>query len=241
VDHVSELLSPYLDGQVTPDQRAAVEAHLGECGACREELASLRALTRLLGQLPVAPPPRSFAIGPRPVRPAALSGTLAGFARAATSIAAALAVLALSGSLIFQGLPHVSNGGAAAESQPLAAPALSPPAQAQPGAQAAARAASAPGPVSAARAPAAAAVPSTSAASSPLSALAPASAQPRALAPAAGEQPSAAASAGGPGPAADGQATRAAGGVNIPRLAGELIVLIACVGVVIRSLRWWRA
>ncbi|HEY8695214.1 MAG TPA: zf-HC2 domain-containing protein, partial [Chloroflexota bacterium] len=97
------MLSPYVDGQTSLPERRAVEAHLGECDLCRAELADLRALKGLLAQLPRREPPRAFVLGPRAVRPAALSGAFSGFVRAATSIAAALAFLAVGMSLFLQG------------------------------------------------------------------------------------------------------------------------------------------
>ncbi|HLY67207.1 MAG TPA: zf-HC2 domain-containing protein, partial [Chloroflexota bacterium] len=103
-NHVSELFSPYLDDRVTPEERSAVDSHLASCVACRTELDELRALTQALRRLPQHTPPRSFTLGPRAMGPAALSGTAAGFLRAVTSIAAALAVVAVSLSLILQGL-----------------------------------------------------------------------------------------------------------------------------------------
>lgn len=52
VDPVREWLGAYHDGELTAERRAWVEAHLDGCAACREELAGLRALSRLLGSLP---------------------------------------------------------------------------------------------------------------------------------------------------------------------------------------------
>jgi hypothetical protein len=281
LDHVTELLSPYLDGQTSPDEKAAVEAHLPGCDACRSDLADLRALRSLLSQLPAAPAPRSFALGPRALRPAALSGTVAGFARALTSIAAALAFMALGGSLLLQGLPRTTTSVAAAPPIPspqavtaLSAPAPSGPPRAvsSPSSPAGASpqavaglapsrvslqpvAASAP-PVAAARAAAPAAARAAGAADSGPEGAGPANAAvPRPATPLAGGQPVAQegpSAKGSAGPAeavarTDSQvpSTAAAGprteAVNVPRLAGELLVLGACLGVAVYSLRWWRA
>ena len=46
--HVTELLSAYLDGQVGSDERARITAHLDTCGACRAQLESLRKTVMLL-------------------------------------------------------------------------------------------------------------------------------------------------------------------------------------------------
>jgi anti-sigma factor RsiW len=42
--HLEELLSGYIDEQLTADERARVEQHLAECAACRAELDALREL-----------------------------------------------------------------------------------------------------------------------------------------------------------------------------------------------------
>lgn len=39
---LENLASDYLEGQLTPDRRALVDAHLGECGSCRELMAGVR-------------------------------------------------------------------------------------------------------------------------------------------------------------------------------------------------------
>lgn len=50
-------LQGYLEAGLTLPQRAALEAHLRQCGQCRTELAALERFERLLGELsPVAPP-----------------------------------------------------------------------------------------------------------------------------------------------------------------------------------------
>ena len=95
---LQEELKAYLDGELPPLRRAAMERHLGTCPACQAELASLRQLSVQLSEaLPsVAPLPDALrarilrslpdASGPRPVlfpfwrRPgplAALGGALA--------------------------------------------------------------------------------------------------------------------------------------------------------------------
>jgi hypothetical protein len=53
-DHrsVREELGAYALGALEPRERGAVDAHLRECPACREELARLAALPGLLGRLP---------------------------------------------------------------------------------------------------------------------------------------------------------------------------------------------
>jgi hypothetical protein len=55
-----ELISAFLDGEVSQAERARVEAHLETCEACHKELESLRYTVSLLQRLPVAPAPRTF-------------------------------------------------------------------------------------------------------------------------------------------------------------------------------------
>lgn len=55
--HVIELLSAYLDGQVSNDERARIAAHLEVCDACRTHLESLRRTVAVLrGAEPVRAP-----------------------------------------------------------------------------------------------------------------------------------------------------------------------------------------
>ena len=43
-EHVGELLSGYIDGELTQQQRQRVEIHCSNCGDCESELSALRAL-----------------------------------------------------------------------------------------------------------------------------------------------------------------------------------------------------
>src|SRR3954470_14351031 len=69
-----ELLSAYLDGQVTPSERAAVEAALAADPSVRARATDLRATVALLRALPQPVPRRTFILTPeqaaaiRPVR-----------------------------------------------------------------------------------------------------------------------------------------------------------------------------
>src|SRR5579883_1813853 len=51
---VEQLLSAYVDGELTQAEARAVEEHLLDCGACRRAYEDLRATKALLGALPVA-------------------------------------------------------------------------------------------------------------------------------------------------------------------------------------------
>jgi hypothetical protein len=92
--HLSvDLLSAYLDGQVTAAERARIEEHLPTCPACQRELNSLRQTVTLLHAMPRVPLPRAFILSEvqvgihRPVsRLAWHRGALSGLA-AVTAIA----------------------------------------------------------------------------------------------------------------------------------------------------------
>jgi hypothetical protein len=59
-----ELLSAYLDGALTPDERAALETRLQINDALRQELESLRQTVKLVGSLPAMKAPRNFTLTP---------------------------------------------------------------------------------------------------------------------------------------------------------------------------------
>ncbi len=100
---VTDDLSASLDGMVDDRVRAGVEGHLATCADCRAELAELRATVRLLQSLPVPAPRRSFQLGPEHARPDPPKGmilTLLPVVRA-ISVAAAIALLVVSGAFLF--------------------------------------------------------------------------------------------------------------------------------------------
>jgi len=68
--HPTDDLTALLDGALTPDRCAEVEAHLRACGACRAERDRLAGALALLGALP--PPP-----GPSPLFTTRLAARLA--------------------------------------------------------------------------------------------------------------------------------------------------------------------
>jgi putative zinc finger protein len=55
-DTWTDRLSEYLDGELTPGERAALEAHLASCRTCTETLEELRAVVARAGALPSRPP-----------------------------------------------------------------------------------------------------------------------------------------------------------------------------------------
>ncbi len=65
-DHLSdEVLSVLVDEQLSPAELQAARVHLEACTRCTEQLAELRRLKALLGDLPELDLPRDFALGPR--------------------------------------------------------------------------------------------------------------------------------------------------------------------------------
>ena len=58
--HDTARLSDYLDGDLGPGERAALEAHLAECPECARTLAELRAVVQEAGELPEMPPERDL-------------------------------------------------------------------------------------------------------------------------------------------------------------------------------------
>ena len=59
---IKGMLSPYIDGQLSPSEMERIERHIEECDACRRELESLRAVVSLLHRVPMVALPRSFTI-----------------------------------------------------------------------------------------------------------------------------------------------------------------------------------
>jgi anti-sigma factor RsiW len=50
--HVVELMTDYLEGALSPDERRRFEAHLAHCAACRQYLEQLRSTLDVLGRIP---------------------------------------------------------------------------------------------------------------------------------------------------------------------------------------------
>jgi len=96
-DRTLELLSCYIDGRLSREEREELERHLAACERCREELQSLRWTVGLLHALPMVRVPRSFAI-PRPS--ARGTGVALFWLRTATALAAALLLIVISADLL---------------------------------------------------------------------------------------------------------------------------------------------
>ncbi len=102
-----ELISAYIDSEVTPNEAARVEHHLQACRRCNHELASLRWTVNLLREVPPVPVPRSFVvrqadIEPEPARqPFTVPNWLISGLPWATAVTAVLVVLTFSADLFF--------------------------------------------------------------------------------------------------------------------------------------------
>jgi len=59
-DHVDELISASLTGELTDAERTELAAHLARCEACRDTLAAFTAERRILSGLPIADAPRDL-------------------------------------------------------------------------------------------------------------------------------------------------------------------------------------
>lgn len=114
-----DLLSAYIDRQVTTAERARVESHLSTCAACRADLESLRRTTLLVAALPRVSVPRAFTLSEaqvgrrsRAARPSWYGGLLRGLG-AVTALALVAVVTA---TLISQ--PGWTPGGMVAQQAP---------------------------------------------------------------------------------------------------------------------------
>ena len=103
-EHMEEKLSAYLDGQLSPSERSAVESHLGTCGQCQWSLQTLRTTVQWTRDLPVVPVPRVFTI-PVPVQlaPEPRWRWSMPLLQGATALVALLFVFAVAGDLMMRG------------------------------------------------------------------------------------------------------------------------------------------
>jgi hypothetical protein len=98
--HVSELLSPYIDGRVSAEEQERIGRHLETCGACRDDLAALHGVVGLLRSVPPVTAPQELraAIRSRVEHagvPSASGGLGPRLAAAWRPIAAAVAVVVI--------------------------------------------------------------------------------------------------------------------------------------------------
>jgi len=127
-DSFTDRLSEYLDGELSAPERAAVDAHLPQCAACRSTLADLRAVVAEAALLRNAPPARELwgGIAAR-IAPGRLPRAgVSPFRRAITSrlsftlpqlAAAGIALMVLSGGLVWM----ARSGDPRADFQPISA------------------------------------------------------------------------------------------------------------------------
>lgn len=59
-ERLEKNLIAYVDGKASPAGRRQVQAHLSECGACRERAEQFRLLSSVLDELPDVPPSPAF-------------------------------------------------------------------------------------------------------------------------------------------------------------------------------------
>jgi len=90
------MLSPYIDGRVTPAEKKALESHLASCQECRQELKSLQATVGFLHRVPLETVPHTFTV--IEAKPVAAPRVLVPM-RWATAIAVLALVLLFAGDL----------------------------------------------------------------------------------------------------------------------------------------------
>ena len=137
--HVSvDLLSGYLDNQVTPEERARIEQHVRGCATCQAELQSLHQTVAMLHALPRVPVPRAFTlsevqVGLAPRRSTAATPTWYGGLARLAGVTAALVVIAGAVFAFLHNSPFGSSGQVALAPKPPAAavPSASPSATAR--------------------------------------------------------------------------------------------------------------
>jgi len=105
-------LSAYLDGALSPEARASVQAHLDTCALCRTRLAELRGTARLIAALPSPVPTRSLV--PRVSVPVWLAPL-----RTFSTFASGAAIFLFLATAVVSSFPRMQSAGSA----PAAAPA----------------------------------------------------------------------------------------------------------------------
>ena len=98
--HRRDDLSAYIDGQLNPRRREAVEGHLAGCAYCRQELEELRAMVGMLQRVTEVETPRSFTLTEVPTVAPAWTVRYTAPLRYATATAALLLVAVVTGDLV---------------------------------------------------------------------------------------------------------------------------------------------
>jgi anti-sigma factor RsiW len=94
LSHLGEIVSAYLDGELSGVERREADSHLAGCDLCREELAGMAAIRARLRALPMLELPVELAGAARTVRPLyRRPRVLVGAAAAAMATVLALATL----------------------------------------------------------------------------------------------------------------------------------------------------
>jgi anti-sigma factor RsiW len=104
--YVAGRLSAYLDGELPPSERSAVEHHLATCRSCQWDLATLRQSVQWTRELPTIPLPRAFTV-PAPAQPrraARRRWTFLPLLQGATALVALLLFFVVAGDVMFTGL-----------------------------------------------------------------------------------------------------------------------------------------
>lgn len=115
-----ERLSAYIDNQLSPAEKAALEARLAQEPQLRAGLADLRRTVQALRNLPMVKPPRSFTLKPEQAGVRARRGPLFSTLRLAAALCTLLLVvtvardLATNGSLSASVANHATTAGSAA-------------------------------------------------------------------------------------------------------------------------------
>jgi hypothetical protein len=103
-----ERLSAYLDNQLSPREKAQLEARLGKDTELEAALADLRQTVRALRSLPVVKPPRTFTLSPQQVGARVAPRPVFQTLRLATAFAAMALVLVFAGDLATSLTPGMS-------------------------------------------------------------------------------------------------------------------------------------
>jgi len=97
---VEELLSAYLDGQVSAAERAQIEQHLEWCAECAHSLATLRATVAAIRAMPHVRAPRSFTLPQTMAQKSHAAAWMYPLLRGAAVAAASLFAIIVAGDLL---------------------------------------------------------------------------------------------------------------------------------------------
>jgi anti-sigma factor RsiW len=111
LQHPHAELSAYIDGELNPAARAAVEGHLAACGACRAHVAQLRATAAFVHALPDPVPSRRLV-----PRLATIPAWLAPL-RTMMTLASGTAVFLFIASSLVSNITFLAGGGATTSAQ----------------------------------------------------------------------------------------------------------------------------